>query len=266
MTGAAAQPETGPVLEGLSRGLSVLTAFASAGTDGLTVTELAARVGLPASTVRRVVTSLVQEGYLSADHGRLRPAARTLTLGWTDLAAQSLEELAQPIMDDLVAATGFAASLGLLHGPDVFFIARSEAAPSPRLRIRLGTRLPAQASAIGRVLLAEAPTGAGGFLAEHPLRRFTDHTITEPAAFERSVSEAHRQGFSLIDQELEIGLCSLAAVIRNRDGAAVAGLSLSSYSEQAAAGDLRERALTPLRQATARLSEAIADGAGSVVL
>src|SRR5205809_410325 len=124
-------------------------------------------------------------------------------------------------MEELVAQTKESCSAATLDLPDIVYVARVPTRRIMTIALGVGTRLPAHATSMGRVLLADLPgSQLDAFLAEGPFERFTEHTITKPDRLRRAIAEARAQGYALVDQELEIGLRSIAAPIRGADGRA----------------------------------------------
>jgi IclR family pca regulon transcriptional regulator len=253
---AASGPEGGmprptPFVQSLERGLAVIRAF-----DGdhpqLTLSEVARRSGLTRAAARRFLHTLVELGYVRTD-GRLfslRP--RVLELGYAYLSGLSLPEVAQPHMEQLVAQIGESCSISVLDGGDVVYVARVSTKRIMTVAISVGTRFPAYATSMGRVLLAAQPPAArAAYLRTVRLEPLTPLTITDPAQLAVTLESIAQQGFALLDQELEEGLRSIAVPVHDRDGAVVAAMNVSASARRSTPAEIRSDLLPPL-QATAR--------------
>ncbi len=199
--------EPGPrdVVQSLERGLAVLLAFEGA-SAGLTAAEVALRAGVSRPAARRLLLTLGKAGYVRAEGPRWSLTPRVLRLAAAYLSSQSLRQLAQPHLERLTAAIGESCSLGTLDGLDVVIVARVRTRRILRVDLEVGTRLPATASSMGRVLLAALPAGRlDALLGGAALPAPTARTITAPAALRAELDRVRGQGWCLVDQELEEG-------------------------------------------------------------
>ncbi|WP_164867706.1 IclR family transcriptional regulator domain-containing protein [Rhodovarius crocodyli] len=229
-------------LAALGRGLTVLGAF-SAERPVISVAEAAELLELPRSTARRTLGTLAALGFLEPAGRGWRPTARALRLAAPYLPADPVPTLLQPACDRLLAETGAACLAGTLDGAEVLVIARA-LPPQWLARHEAAARLPAAASAVGRMLLAGLPEPA------------LDH-IPEPRrpGLLTAIAEARREGFALVDQEMELGFRSLAVPLRRFDGRVVAALGLTLRIEAASIATLLTT-LRPLLEAeAARLAD-----------
>jgi IclR family pca regulon transcriptional regulator len=238
-------------VQALERGLAVIRAF-----DGdhprLTLSDVARQTGLTRAAARRFLHTLVGLGYVRSD-GRLfslRP--RVLELGYAYLSGLSLPEVAQPHMEQLVAQVGESCSISVLDGDDVVYVARVSTKRIMTVAITVGTRFPAYATSMGRVLLAAQPAATRAeYLRTVHLEPLTPFTITDPAYLAVTLESVAMQGFALLDQELEEGLRSIAVPIHDRDGSVVAAMNISTSARQRTPAAIRSDLLPPL-QAAAR--------------
>jgi len=216
-------------VQSLERGLSVITAFGSADPE-LTLSEVAKSTGLTRAAARRFLLTLVDLGYMRQEGKLFRLTPKVLGLGYAFLSSLSLPSIAEPHLERLAGEVHESSSLSVLDGNDIVYVARVPTSRIMTVAINVGTRFPAYATSMGRVLLAGLDDDA---LEEHlatlELEQFTSHTVTSVDALRERVLEARRQGYALVDQELEHGLRSLAAPVRNREGVVVASVNVSSH-------------------------------------
>ncbi|MFG2062215.1 IclR family transcriptional regulator [Micromonospora sp. NPDC048871] len=257
MTDAA---RSGEFVQSLERGLAVIRAF-DAEHPQLTLSEVARATGLTRAAARRFLLTLVELGYMHTD-GRLfalRP--RILDLGYAYLSSLSLPEVAQPHMEALVAEVHESCSVSVLDGDEVVYVARVPTKRIMTVGISVGTRFPAYATSMGRVLLAAQPTEwLDHYLATAQLRQLTRRTITDPAKLRTALNRIAGQGYAIVDQELEEGLRSLAAPIHREDGAVIAAVNVSAHASRGTFDAIRRELLAPLLATARRIEEDLAAG------
>jgi IclR family pca regulon transcriptional regulator len=250
-------------VQSLERGLAVIRAF-DADHPQLTLSEVARATGLTRAAARRFLLTLVELGYVRTD-GRLfalRP--RVLELGYAYLSSLSLPEVALPHLEALVAQVHESSSLSVLDGEDVVYVARVPTKRIMTVTINVGTRFPAYATSMGRVLLAAQPEDwFEEYLATAELRPLTRRTTTDPGRLRAVVSRARTQGFALVDQELEEGLRSLAVPVHGEDGRVVAAMNVSAHASKGTSEAIRRALLPPLQEAARRMEDDLRGGATS---
>lgn len=221
-------PEPGELfVQSLARGLDVIAAFDDEH-PAMTLSEVAARVGQSRATARRFLHTLVELGYVRVDGRSFALTPQVLRLGTAYLSGLRLPQLAQPHLERLSARAGESTSAAVLDGADIVYVARVATRRIMDAGITVGTRFPAHATSMGRVLLAALPDGdLAGVLDGTDLRPLTERTVTDPARLRGILAEVRGQGWAYVDQELELGLRSLAAPVRGRDGAVVAAVNVS---------------------------------------
>ncbi len=240
----------GDFVQSLERGLAVMRAF---GPDHrqLTLADVARRTGLSRAAARRFLLTLVNLGYVH-DDGRsfsLRP--RVLELGYAYLSTLGLDEVAAPHLERLVASVRESSSIAVLDGDDIVYVVRVPTRRIMTVAISVGTRFPAYATSMGRVLLAAAPAPAlDAYLARAHLEALTSRTVTDPDRLRRLLGEVDTRGWAIVDQELEDGLRSVAAPITDRTGTVVAAVNTSVHASRTTLDTLR-RTILPQLQATA---------------
>ncbi|WP_433359308.1 IclR family transcriptional regulator domain-containing protein [Streptosporangium sp. CA-115845] len=236
-------------LQSLARGLAVLVALGSV-PGGLTLADAARATGLPRATVRRAVQSLEQQGYAAAEGARFVPLPRVLELGYSHLSGLTFQQVVQPHLADLVARVRESASVAVLSGDDVVYVARVPTASIMSVAVTVGTRFPAYATSMGRVLLADLPEERLAEIAPQPLTR---HTVASPDELADTVRQAARDGYALVDQELEEGVRSIAVPIRDRIGHTVAALNVATHASRATPDDLVRDILPTLTETASRI-------------
>ncbi|TQL48497.1 IclR family transcriptional regulator [Homoserinimonas aerilata] len=238
-------------VQSLVRGLSVIRAF-DAEQPEMTLSDVARKTGLTRATARRFLLTLIEVGYVRTDGKSFALTARVLDLGYSYLSGMSLPDLAQPHLEWLSTAVGESTSASVLDGTDIVYVAR---VPTRRrimsVGISIGTRFPAYATSMGRVLLAALPqqeleARLDGL--ELPLR--TERTINTVAVLEDELRRVRSQGFAVTDQELEAGLRSMAMPIRDGQGRTLAAINVSGHAADGTLEEFTERVEAPLRTAT----------------
>lgn len=214
-------------VQALARGLEVICAF-----DGehkvMTLSEVASRTGLSRATARRLLLTLVELGYVRMDDRRFRLGVRVLRLGTAYLGSAGLPEIAQPHLETLSERLGESTSVAVLDEQEIVYVARVATRRIMQVGISVGTRFPAYATSMGRVLLAALPVPEReNILGAAPLDALTIHTLTEVDALRSVVDDVAGQGFAVVEGELDLGLRSIAVPIRRHDGATVAALNVS---------------------------------------
>ncbi|MGH3489807.1 MAG: IclR family transcriptional regulator domain-containing protein [Actinopolymorphaceae bacterium] len=233
-------------MQSLERGLAVLAAF-SPERPTLTLSDLARQAGLARSAARRFLLTLVDLGYVGVDGRNFYLKSRVLELGFTYLSSLLLPEVARPHLARLSAELGRSTSLGILEGDDVVYVGRVAAKRILAAGIGVGTRLPAYVSSHGRVLLAALPEAElDTYLDRVVLERRGPRTVSTPDALRREIDIARDQGWVLVDQELEEGVFSIAAPLRDASGDVVASINVAVVAGTGAGPALVKAALEPL--------------------
>ncbi|WP_323747262.1 IclR family transcriptional regulator domain-containing protein [Catenulispora pinisilvae] len=256
----AAKERLGPeYLQSLARGINVLTALGEDPGSGLTLAEAATATGLPRATVRRSLLTAARQGYVATEAGHFRLLPRALELGYARLSRLSLGELAQPHLGEVVSAVHESASMAVLDGTDIRYVARAAAGRIMSVDITIGTRFPAFATSMGRVLLADLDSAARKHvLGSTALQPLTRHTVTDQRRLLAILTETARQGFALVDQELEEGLRSIAVPVRGAQGRAVGAINVSLHAARTSATEAQQNVLPVLRRAAQLIEEDLA--------
>lgn len=234
------------LVQSLSRGLAVIRAF-DAHHPRQTLAQVAEATGLPRATTRRFLHTLIAEGYAQSDGSVFWLTPHTLNLGFSYLSSLGLPDIAQPHLEALSHALNESCSVSVLDGPDVIYVARAAANRIMSVNITIGTRFPAYATSMGRVLLAGLPERElDAYLATVPLEPITDQTITDPAALRQELARVAKQGYCIVDQELEAGLRSVACPIRNAEDQTIAAINVSTRAAAYTADELVRKLLPQL--------------------
>ncbi|MEV4511952.1 IclR family transcriptional regulator C-terminal domain-containing protein [Dactylosporangium sp. NPDC049525] len=247
-------PERGPdFVQSLERGLAVIRAFNAARPE-LTLTEVAAATGVTRAAARRFLLTLGELGYVRNDGRQFSLTPRVLELGYAYLSGLSLPAVAEPHLESLVAEVNESSSVSVLDGDDIVYVARVPTSRIMTVTISVGTRFPAYATSMGRVMLAGLPPDdLEAYLAKVRLERLTARTVTTTAALLTEINRARSQGWALVDQELEEGLRSVAAPIRDRTGRTVAALNISAAASRNSVESIRRTLVPPLVATAARI-------------
>jgi len=250
-------PPSGEYVQSLARGLAVIKAF-SAERPAMTLSDIARATDLTRATARRFLLTLEELGYVRSDGRDYSLTPRVLELGFSYLSSLSLPEIAQPHLEAFSRAVGESSSASVLDGNEVVYVARVPTRRIMTVNITIGTRFPAHATSMGRVLLANLPAAErAAFLAEFHAEPLTPFTITTPDALGAELDRVREQGWSLVDQELEFGLRSLAAPVHRGDRV-VAAINVSTATGGSPAEETKERFLPELLRASAAISADLA--------
>jgi IclR family transcriptional regulator, pca regulon regulatory protein len=248
----------GDFVQSLERGLAVIRAF-DAEHRMLSLSEVAAATGLSRAAARRFLHTLVHLGYMHNSGGRFALRPKILELGYAYLSSLTLPEVALPHLEELVEQVRESSSVSELDGEDVVYIARVPTKRIMRVTINVGTRFPAYATSMGRVLLAAKPDDwLDKYLSSVKLRGLTDHTITSPAGLRQELHKIRGRGWALVDQELEEGLRSLAAPIRDAEGTVIAAINVSTHAGRRSLESVVQDMLRPLLTTAERIERDLA--------
>ncbi len=246
-------------VQSLERGLAVIRAFSPEEPE-LTLSDVARRTGLTRAAARRFLLTLGDLGYVRSDGKRFTLTPRVLELGYAYLSSLSLPEIAEPHLERLAAEVRESSSVSVLDGDEIVYVGRVPTSRIMRVSINVGTRFPAYATSMGRVLLAaltEAELDA--YLARAELEPLTARTLTDAGALRAELDRIRAQGWALVDQELEEGLRSVAAPVRGREGTVVAAVNVSAHASRASREAVRKTLLPPLLATAARIESDLKD-------
>jgi IclR family pca regulon transcriptional regulator len=239
------------------RGLDVIRAF-SRFRPRMTLSEVAEETQMTRAAARRFLLTLVKENYAQTDgkYFELRP--KVLDLGFAYLASMTLWDIAEPIMRSIVEKTQESCSMAVLDDLEIVYVARVPTNRVMTIGLNVGSRLPAYCTSMGRVLLAALPEEVlAKQLSMVTPEKFTPQTITSKVKLRDELRDVARRGWSLVDQELEAGLRSLAVPVRSRSGTVAAAVNLGCHAGRVSIETMTEKFLPVLREASARITSSL---------
>ncbi|MEG3002555.1 MAG: IclR family transcriptional regulator C-terminal domain-containing protein [Comamonas sp.] len=250
-----AQKPSDSYVQSFARGLEVIRSF-SAQAPVQTLSEVAARTGMTRAGARRILLTLQTLGYVHSDGKHFRLTPRILDLGFAYLSSMPLWSLAGPAMEGLVDAVGESCSAAVLDGLDVVYVLRVHTHKIMSTNLGVGSRLPAFWTSLGRVLLGALPDEQVQALMDRcPRSQFTQLTQTSDEALWASIRQTRSQGWCLLNQELEEGLISIAAPVRNSLGQTVAALNISGQANRTSAEMMQNQLLPQLLRTCDSISQ-----------
>lgn len=241
----------------LARGLAVIRTFGREA-PSMTLTDVARRADMTRAAARRFLLTLTQLGYVATDGKHFRLTPRVMDLGFAYLSSMDLWQVALPFMEQVSKELKESCSASVLDGCDVVYVARVPARRIMSVSLTVGTRLPAFCTSMGRVLLAtKTEAEIAATIAATDLKPYTVNTIVEPQALSTAIAETRRNGFALVDQELEEGLRSLAVPIHNKAGQVLAAMNVSGHASRIGKAEMVQRFLPVLRDAAGQIAQAM---------
>lgn len=254
-----AAPELAPkpgdsYVQSFARGLSVIRAF-DATAPRQTLTEVSRRCGLTRAGARRILLTLETLGYVKSDGRLFALTPKILDLGFAYLSSQPLWQFAEPVMQQLAAELNESVSAAVLEGQDIVYVLRVPARKIMSINLGVGSRLPAWCTSMGRILLASLPPPAlDAQLGQLNIAPLASRTVANLPDLRERIAQAGRQGWCLVNQELEDGLVSLAAPITDRKGQVIAALNVGSQVNRRSPEQLLEQTLPRLLDAAGQIS------------
>jgi IclR family pca regulon transcriptional regulator len=240
-------------MAGLAKGLAIIETFGQTCTQ-LTVSEAARATGLSRATARRCLLTLTELGYLTHDGKNFRPTPRMVRLGGSYARTDPLPRLAQPHLLAARQELGESVSLAVLEDGAAVFVARAEVERIVSAGVRIGVRLPACSSATGRVLLAAlSDAELDVYLADCRPEARTERSVTDLDEIRRRVVAARSRGVAVTDEELELGMRSMATPVKDAQGTIRAALSVSAFTARICLGEMHEQFLPVLKQHAERI-------------
>lgn len=219
-------------IEALARGLDLIRAF-DAREPVLTMSELAERTALARPTVRRILLTLEEVGYVRSVRSGWSLTPRVIELGMAYVHSMGLWDIARPHMEALVARTGESSSIAQLDGSDIIYIARVPVPKLIALAVTIGTRFPATSTSLGKVLLSALPEDDVAAVIAEPSRSGVSVRYAPPLPeLLAELREVRARGWCLTDEALAAGVRSIAAPLRNGDGDVVAALNVTVHAAE----------------------------------
>lgn len=262
--GAPVREQRDHFVQSLERGLAVIRAFDEE-RSALTLTEVADVTGMPRAAARRFLLTLTDLGYVRITDRRFSLTPRVLELGYAFLSSLGLPATVQPHLEQLVDTVHESSSVSVLDGDSVVYVARVAPSRLMTVSISVGTRFPAYATSMGRVLVAHLPPDEReAYLQQLHLEPLTRRTVRTVDALREVLDTATSQGWALVDQELEDGLRAIAVPIRNGDGRVLAAMNVSTHTSRMTPAAMRRRLLPELRDAAANIEVDLGNARGTV--
>ncbi|MFC5589421.1 IclR family transcriptional regulator C-terminal domain-containing protein [Sporosarcina soli] len=245
------------IIQSLERGLAVIQAF-SPEYPTLTVSEAAKITELSRPTVRRILLTLEHLGYVTSKNGHFSLTARVLSLGYAYLSSKNIWESAHDYMKDLVNQTNESTSISVLDDTDIVYVARIPTKRIMTISLDVGSRLPAYATSMGQVLLAHlSPPELEAYFQKIELKAFTKKTIIDKSELINRFKEIRDNGWVFVEQQLEEGLSSIAAPIRNAEGKVIAAINISAQAGRTNEKTRKEAFIPLLLQTAIQISKEI---------
>ena len=248
-------------VQSFERGLAVIRSF-GASTPRQTLSDVSRTTGLSRATARRLLQTLEANGYARRleDNGHFELTPRILDLGYAYLASHSLAELAAPHLEELSRRVRESSSVAVLDGPDVVYVARVQANRVMTVSIGIGSRFPAYRTSLGRALLAwRDPEVVRCAWDDADHDGPTSTTVSDIDGLHEALSQVRRDGWALVDQELEVGVRSVAAPVRDGSEAVVAAVNVSTHTSRTSRTELRRTVVPVLLETAAGISAALTD-------
>jgi IclR family pca regulon transcriptional regulator len=252
------RPKSSDFVQSLGRGLQVIRSFGHEHQQ-MTLSDIARETGLTRAAARRFLLTLTALGYVRNDGRSFSLTPRVLELGYAYLSGLTLTEVAQPHVEDLVERVHESSSVAVLDEDHIVYVVRVPTRRIMTVAISVGTRFPAYATSMGRVLLAGLPPDELQRRLEHvSIEPLTKHTVTDTGQLRALIDQVRAEGFATTDQELEDGLRSAAAPIRDRSGTVIAAINASAQAPRVSMHQLRREILPEVIDAARRIETDLA--------
>lgn len=253
----AAEANDRDYVASLARGLEVICAFTKT-RPKMTLSDIARSTGMNRATVRRLLLTLVREGYADKDDKLFYLKPKVLKLGHSAVSSMSMLDAMQPVMNELAEKLHESVFAAVLAGDEVFYVARASADRLINVGITVGKRAPAFAVSTGRILLAFEPEEVRErYLDNVRLEKLTPNTVTSKVRLRALLEEARASGYSIVDQEMEAGLGAISVPVRNGEGRVIAALNVCCPSSRSTIQDMQRHILPQMIAASQRISAAL---------
>jgi IclR family pca regulon transcriptional regulator len=238
----------------LARGLAVLRAFSDS-RRALTIAQISQKTGIPRAAVRRCLHTLKQLGYAEAEMNNFSLRPKVLTLGYSYLSSTPLAVSSQPYLNNVSRALNESCSLAVLDDSEVLYIARSATSRVMSVALNAGSRLPAYCTSLGRVMLAHLePEELDAYFARTKLRPMTERTVVSQKRLRDILAGVRQQGYAINDEELELGLRSIAVPVRGASGKVLAALNVGAQAARVSTAQMETEFLPVLQRGAQELS------------
>jgi IclR family pca regulon transcriptional regulator len=238
----------------LARGLAVIKAFSDQ-RRAMTIAQLSHKTGIPRAAVRRCLYTLKQLGYADSEANNFFLTPKILTLGYSYLSSTPLTISAQPALNEISRELNESCSLGVLEENEVIYISRSQSSRVMSVALNAGSRIPAYCSSMGRVLLSTfSEDELSDYFSKVRMVAFTDRTVTEESQLRDILNDVRQRGYAVVEEELEIGLRSIAVPVRGASGIPVAAICIGAQVGRADRTQLEQGFLPLLLNTASELS------------
>ena len=238
----------------LARGLAVVRAFSDQ-RRSLTIAQISHKTGIPRAAVRRCLYTLKRLGYADSEANNFFLKPKILSLGYSYLSSTPLTVSAQPCLNGISRALNESCSLAVLDNEEVLYVARSATSRVMSIALNTGSRLPAYCTSLGRVLLASLSDEAlQHYFDTVKLRAYTERTVVSVARLREILSEVRVSGYSVVEEELEVGLRSIAVPVRGAAGVVHASLNVGAQATRVSTRQMEEEFLPALLKSAQELS------------
>jgi IclR family pca regulon transcriptional regulator len=238
----------------LARGLAVVRAFSDS-RKPQTIAQISQKTGIPRAAVRRCLFTLQQLGYVDAELNNFSLRPKVLTLGYSYLSSTPLTVSSQPYLNAISRDLGESCSIAVLDDGEVLYVARSAASRVMSVALNTGSRLPAYCTSLGRVMLAYLPPDElEAYLARTKLRAMTENTVVNQKRLREILAGVRQDGYAINDEELELGLRSIAVPVRGASGTVLAALNVGAQAARVSVKQLQQEFLPVLLRGAQELS------------
>ncbi|KAA6461851.1 IclR family transcriptional regulator [Acidobacteria bacterium AB60] len=232
----------------LARGLRVVESFENHA-EGRSIVEIGHDTGISRAAIRRILLTLEQLGYVERSRQVYRLRTQVLRLGFSFLSSSSVVESARPVLERIAEQLHESSSMSMLDGDEIVYVARSAASRILAAGLSVGSRLPAYCTSMGRVLLAALPDDRlEKYLRELKPKAYTAKTVTRIPQLRKAIQQVRRDGYAVVDEELEAGLRSIAVPVRTRSSQVVAAINVGTHAARVDRMTLMTRCLPALQE------------------
>ncbi|MCY4191103.1 MAG: helix-turn-helix domain-containing protein [Rhodospirillaceae bacterium] len=244
-------------VQSLARGLAVIQAF-RADRARMTLTEVATTTNMTRAAARRFLLTLEDLGFVASDGKYFSLTPHVLRLGYAYLSSLCWWHIAQPFMEEVARSVQESCSAAALDGDEIVYLARVPASRIMSVNLSIGTRLPAYCTSMGRVLLAhKSPSSIDAYLAGTKLEKRTARTLADQDRLRAEIVKVRAQGYSVINEELEAGVRSVAVPLFDRNGNCIAALNIGGAASRATIRHVLDVYLPTLQEASRKTTAAL---------
>lgn len=238
----------------LARGLAVVQAFSDS-RKPQTIANISQKTGIPRAAVRRCLHTLRELGYVDAELNNFSLRPKVLTLGYSYLSSTPLTVSAQPYLNEISRTLNESSSMAVLEDGEVLYVARAATSRVMSVALNTGSRLPAYCTSLGRVMLAHLPPDQlEQYLARTKLRAMTENTVINQKRLREILADVRRDGYAINDEELELGLRSIAVPVRGASGQVLAALNVGAQAARVSVKQLEKEFLPVLLRGAQELA------------